>query len=53
MKKYVFPFIILALTSLTSCGSSGKKNDPNFIRVGITSGPERELAEAADRKSVV
>lgn len=51
MKKYVFPFIILALTSLTSCGSSGKKNDPNFIRVGITSGPERELAEAARKEA--
>lgn len=32
---------------LSSCTGSSPKNDPNHIKVGITSGPEREIAETA------
>ncbi|ADY51036.1 lipoprotein, YaeC family [Pseudopedobacter saltans DSM 12145] len=34
---------------LQACGGGAKKDNPNLIRVGITSGPERELAEAAKK----
>lgn len=34
---------------LASCGGNSKKDDPNHIKVGITSGPEREIAEAAKK----
>ncbi len=32
---------------LSSCTGSSPKKDPNHIKVGITSGPEREIAETA------
>ena len=35
---------------LNSCGNS-KKDDPNYIRVGITLGLEQELAEAAKKEA--
>lgn len=51
MKKIVFLSIITAsLFSLNSCGNS-RKNDPNYIRVGITSGLDREIAEAAKKEA--
>ncbi len=50
MKKYTFPFVISLLGFLVSCGNSAK-NDPNYLRVGITSGPEREIAEAAKKEA--
>jgi D-methionine transport system substrate-binding protein len=34
---------------ITSCGSAEKKNDPNHIVVGIMSGPEHQIAEAAKK----
>ena len=42
-------FLVLAagLLLLQACGGASKKSDPNYIKVGITSGPEREIAEAA------
>lgn len=43
--KYIFS---LSLILLLSC-SKGRNNDPHFIRVGITFGPEKELAEAAKK----
>ena len=46
-------FLILVITSLLfqiSCNNS-KKNDPNYIKVGITSGPEQEIAEAAKKEA--
>ncbi|WP_294296510.1 methionine ABC transporter substrate-binding lipoprotein MetQ [uncultured Chryseobacterium sp.] len=49
MKKIkILSFVTVVLFLLTSCNSS-KKDDPNFIRVGITSGPEQEIAEAAKK----
>ncbi len=47
MKK-IFILAIIPLL-LQACGGGTKKDNPNFIRVGITSGPERELAEAAKK----
>jgi D-methionine transport system substrate-binding protein len=46
-------FFYLALTSvvLYSCGNTAKNDDPNYIRVGITSGPEREIAEVAKKEA--
>ncbi|AQX06314.1 DL-methionine transporter substrate-binding subunit [Elizabethkingia meningoseptica] len=43
-------FAITGLLLLNSCGNS-KKDDPNHIKVGIASGPERELAEAAKKEA--
>ncbi len=34
-----------------SCNNIPHKDDPNYIRVGITSGPEREIAEAARKEA--
>ncbi|WP_378103231.1 methionine ABC transporter substrate-binding lipoprotein MetQ [Chryseobacterium sp. sg2396] len=49
MKKIkILSFVTVVLFLLTSCNSS-KKDNPNFIRVGITSGPEQEIAEAAKK----
>lgn len=44
-------FIIVGLISLTSCSNSSKKDNPDYIKVGITSGPEREIAEAAKKEA--
>lgn len=47
-----FQFIALAsLVVLASCGGAATKSDPNHIKVGITSGPEREIAEAAKKEA--
>ncbi|MNU70170.1 D-methionine-binding lipoprotein MetQ precursor [compost metagenome] len=46
--KY-FTFFTASLLFLSSCADSSRKNDPNYIKVGITSGPEREIAEAAKK----
>jgi D-methionine transport system substrate-binding protein len=34
---------------LYSCGGGAKKDDPNHIKVGVESGPEYDLAEAAKK----
>ena len=40
---------ILALSLvLANCGKS-KNNDPHFIKVGVASGPELKVAEAAKK----
>lgn len=46
--KY-FTILTASLLFMNSCADSSRKNDPNYIRVGITSGPEREIAEAAKK----
>ncbi len=46
--KY-FTLFTVSLLFLVSCANSARKNDPNYITVGITSGPEREIAEAAKK----
>ncbi|MDR6562388.1 MULTISPECIES: methionine ABC transporter substrate-binding lipoprotein MetQ [unclassified Arcicella] len=42
--------VTAGLLLFNSCGNS-KKNDPNYIRVGITSGLEQEIAEAAKKEA--
>lgn len=51
MKTIQIVFAALILPAFFSCGFSSRKNDPNHIRVGITSGPEREIAEAAKKEA--
>ncbi|WP_126974354.1 methionine ABC transporter substrate-binding lipoprotein MetQ [Gynurincola endophyticus] len=49
MKKTGFYGLLTAgLFILNACGNAGK-NDPNYIKVGITSGLEQEIAEAAKK----
>ncbi|QDP85889.1 MetQ/NlpA family lipoprotein [Chryseobacterium sp. SNU WT5] len=51
MKKIGFLSVITAgLLLLNSCGNS-RENDPNYIRVGITSGLEQQIAEAAKKEA--
>lgn len=40
---------LFATASLFSCGDKKAENNPNVIRVGITSGPEQEIAETAKK----
>ncbi|PWN67773.1 methionine ABC transporter substrate-binding lipoprotein MetQ [Chryseobacterium oncorhynchi] len=40
---------LLAAGAFLFSACSGKKDDPNFIRVGITYGPEQEVAEVAKK----
>lgn len=50
MKKVnIFKLLTAGLILLHSCSNSSKKDDPNFIKVGITSGPEQDIAEAAKK----
>ncbi|RPE05750.1 MetQ/NlpA family lipoprotein [Chitinophaga lutea] len=42
------PFLLLVLTALWSCGGA-KKNDPNFVKVGVSSGPEFQVAQVAQK----
>ncbi|MFD1628301.1 methionine ABC transporter substrate-binding lipoprotein MetQ [Pseudopedobacter beijingensis] len=50
MKSINRLFIIVAAAFLMqACGGASKTDNPNFIKVGVTSGPERELAEAAKK----
>lgn len=49
MKKIkILGLFTAGLLLFTACNSS-KKEDPNFIKVGITSGPEQEIAEVAKK----
>ncbi|MDF2551496.1 MAG: metQ [Chryseobacterium sp.] len=48
MKKKILGFVAAGLLLLNACNSS-KKEDPNYIKVGITSGPEQEIAETAKK----
>ncbi|HYK77009.1 MAG TPA: methionine ABC transporter substrate-binding lipoprotein MetQ [Daejeonella sp.] len=51
MKKIEFLSLVAAsLLLLNSCGNS-RKNDPNYIRVGITLGLEQEIAEVAKKEA--
>lgn len=51
MKKTVFCtlFSLATLFGLNSCGKNAKADVPNHIKVGITSGPEKDIAEAAKK----
>lgn len=41
--------IALALGSITGCGGGSKSNNPNHIKVGVESGPEYTVAQAAQK----
>jgi D-methionine transport system substrate-binding protein len=43
--------IVAGLLIFNSCGNSSQKDNPNYIKVGITSGPEKEIAEAAKKEA--
>jgi D-methionine transport system substrate-binding protein len=49
MKKINISGIVTAVLLLFNACHSSKKDDPNYIKVGITSGPEQEIAEAAKK----
>ncbi|WP_326984488.1 methionine ABC transporter substrate-binding lipoprotein MetQ [Chryseobacterium sp. MYb264] len=49
MKKIkILGFFAAGLLLFTACNSP-KKEDPNFIKVGVTTGPEQEIAETAKK----
>ncbi|MBW7674957.1 methionine ABC transporter substrate-binding lipoprotein MetQ [Chryseobacterium chendengshani] len=49
MKKIkILSFVAAGLLLLNACNSP-KKDNPNYIKVGITSGPEQEIAETAKK----
>ena len=48
MKKYNLLAILIVTVVFISC-SSTKKNDPNFIKVGVQAGPEYVVAQAAQK----
>ncbi|MDV3871767.1 methionine ABC transporter substrate-binding protein MetQ [Elizabethkingia anophelis] len=51
MKRFtLLSLITIALLFLYSC-TNAKKDNPNSIKVGIASGPERDLAEAAKKEA--
>lgn len=49
-EKRFLSLVAASFLLLNSCGNS-KNEDPNFIRVGITSGLEQEIAEAAKKEA--
>ncbi|WP_294245569.1 methionine ABC transporter substrate-binding lipoprotein MetQ [uncultured Chryseobacterium sp.] len=50
MKKItVLGLLAVFLLLLTSSCQSSRKDDPNYIKVGITAGPEQEIAETAKK----
>ena len=48
MKKIKILSLAAGLLLFGACNSP-KKDDPNFIKVGITSGPEQQIAETAQK----
>ncbi len=48
MKIKILGLLTVVFLLLTACQPS-KKEDPNYIKVGITSGPEQEIAEVAKK----
>ncbi|WP_342332433.1 methionine ABC transporter substrate-binding lipoprotein MetQ [Pedobacter sp. FW305-3-2-15-E-R2A2] len=48
--KFLATLALLSSSALLfSCGGGAKKDDPNHIKVGVESGPEYSLAEAAKK----
>lgn len=47
---YIRSLVILAVVAgLTGCGGASKKTDPHHIKVGVESGPELAMAQAAQK----
>jgi D-methionine transport system substrate-binding protein len=57
MKTNQFNILVACLTiaffTLFSCGSNNKNDDPNYIKVGVISGPEYRVAQAAQKVAKV
>ncbi len=49
MKKITIPGLVTAFLLLFTACQSTKKEDPNYIKVGVIAGPEQEIAEAAKK----
>jgi D-methionine transport system substrate-binding protein len=49
MKTYNFLALIITVLFLMSCSGKKKNQDPNFIKVGVQSGPEYVVAQAAQK----
>lgn len=49
MKNLKLLVLIVSSIFLFNACKNSKNDDPNYIRIGITSGPEREVAEAAKK----
>jgi D-methionine transport system substrate-binding protein len=47
--KIILPILLITSSVLFSCGKKAKNNDPNHIVVGVESGPEFQIAEAAKK----
>lgn len=47
--KIILPFLLIASITIFSCGKKAKNSDPNHIVVGVESGPEFKIAEAAKK----
>lgn len=51
--KMKYNFLIISILTaqifLLGCGGASKKNDPNFIKVGVEGGPEYVVAQAAQK----
>jgi len=47
--KFNLLTVLLAVIVLMGCNSAEKKNNPDFIKVGVESGPEYAVAQAAQK----
>jgi len=47
--QFLAIIVLITITSITACGNRGTNNDPNFIKVGVQSGPEYAVAQAAQK----
>lgn len=50
MKLLSYIAVVAAFVTATSCGNN-TKNDPHYLKVGVTSGPEKAIAEAARKEA--
>ncbi|SFB83257.1 D-methionine transport system substrate-binding protein [Flexibacter flexilis DSM 6793] len=51
MKNLSIITLFFSALTLFSCQKSAKENNPNHLKVGVTSGPERQIAEAAQKEA--
>lgn len=47
--KHLLPFLLLIAGGMSSCTGTKKESDPNHIIVGVESGPEFQIAQAAQK----
>ena len=41
--------LAVSLISVWSCSGNSQKDDPNYIKVGVSAGPELSVAQAAKK----